>query len=196
MEFLQEIEPVVTPALCIMLLALAAYLVLLLRKASDSMKAEADNHTVNKYIDMAFDAVEKAVKATAQTFVDALKAEGAFTREKQLEAFNKAKETALAILGETAVAALREIYGDFDVWLNSQIETVCREIKYPDTTAAVANAAMAICDASVQMLSAGTGILIESETEAEAEAENEAAEDPEALHDNAVVSTILHDSYE
>lgn len=194
MDFLREIEPVVTPALCAMLLALATCLVLLLRKASNSLKAEANNQTANKYIDMAFDAVAQAVTFTAQTFVDALKAEGAFTKDKQLEAFNKAKETALAILGETAVAALREIYGDFDVWLNSQIETVCREIKYPDTTAAVANAAMAICDASVQMLSAGTGILISDEPEAEAE--NEAAEDPEALHDNAVVSTILHDSYE
>ena len=38
-----------------------------------------DNETASKYIDLATDAVEQAVTYTAQTFVDALKAEGAFT---------------------------------------------------------------------------------------------------------------------
>jgi hypothetical protein len=82
-------------------------------------------------MNMACEAVVQAVTCTAQTFVDTLKAEGAFTKEKQLEAFNIAKNKVLEILGDTAVEALGEIYGDFDVWIYTKIEQVCREIKAP-----------------------------------------------------------------
>jgi len=109
-----------------------------------------------KYMDMACDAVAQAVTHTAQTFVDALKSDGAFTKEKQEEAFEKAKSKALKILGDTVVAALNEIYGDFDLWLDTKIEQVCREIKVPpvDTTAAAtaASVATSIAATAVQQL--------------------------------------------
>ena len=82
-------------------------------------------------MNMAVDAVAQAVAYTAQTFADSLKAEGKFTKEKQLEAFEKSKNKTLEILGDTTVAALREIYGDFDAWLETKIEQVCRETKAP-----------------------------------------------------------------
>ena len=81
-------------------------------------------------------------------FVDALKSSGGFTKEKQLEAFQKSRDKALEILGDTAVAALNEIYGDFDAWIDTKIEQVCRDLKRPDngeaaTTAATTAAATA-----------------------------------------------------
>ena len=130
-ETLQQIANACIPVLCLLITAGGAYLVALLRKKTTQLQQELDNENANKYMDMACDAVTQAVTYTAQTFVDALKAEGAFTPEKQLEAFRKAKDKTLEILGCTVVDALGEIYGDFDVWLNTKIEQVCRKIKAP-----------------------------------------------------------------
>ena len=130
-ETMQQIVSACVPVLCLLITAGGAYLVALLRRETAQLQQELDNNTASKYMTMACDAVAQAVTYTAQTFVDTLKAEGAFTKEKQLEAFEKAKNKALEILGDTAVAALGEIYGDFDVWLETKIEQVCREIKVP-----------------------------------------------------------------
>lgn len=35
----------------------------------------------------------------------------------------------MEILSDTAVGALMQIYGNFDVWQNTKIEQVCRETK-------------------------------------------------------------------
>ena len=101
---------------------------------------------------------------TAQTFADSLKAEGKFTKEKQLEAFEKSKNKTLEILGDTTVAALREIYGDFDAWLETKIEQVCRETKAAsesqikaataDAATTAASVAATIATTAVQQLAA------------------------------------------
>lgn len=142
-ETLQQIANACTPILCLLITAGGAYLVALIRRETGKLQQELDNEIANKYMEMAADAVTQAVTYTAQTFVDALKAEGAFTKEKQLEAFNKAKDKTLEILGDTAIATLSEIYGDFDAWLNTKIEQVCREIKAPTTDAAATAATAA-----------------------------------------------------
>jgi hypothetical protein len=135
-ETLQQIANACVPVLCLLITTGGAYLVALFRKKTDQLQQELNNSTADKYMDMACDAVAQAVTYTAQTFVDTLKAEGAFTKEKQLEAFKKAKSKTKEILGNTVVAALGEIYGDFDVWLDTKIEQVCREIKAPEKTVA------------------------------------------------------------
>lgn len=158
-ETMQQIMNACVPVLCLIITAGGAYLVALLKKRTAQIEKELDSKTVAKYMNMAADAVAQAVTYTAQTFADALKAEGKFTKEKQLEAFNKAKDKTLEILGDAAVIALGEIYGDFDVWLNTKIEQVCREIKVPaaDTTttaATAASVATTIATTAVQQLTA------------------------------------------
>ena len=163
-ETLQQIANACTPILCLLITAGGAYLVALIRRETGKLQQELDNEIANKYMEMAADAVTQAVTYTAQTFVDALKAEGAFTKEKQLEAFKKAKDKTLEILGDTAITALGEIYGDFDAWLDTKIEQVCREIKVPDadtaatTTAAATAASVAstIAATAVKQLTAGS----------------------------------------
>ena len=83
---LEQIADAFVPILCLLITAGGGYLVALLRRQTQQIEEELDNETASKYIDLATDAVEQAVTYTAQTFVDALKAEGAFTKEKQLEA--------------------------------------------------------------------------------------------------------------
>ena len=177
---MQQIVSACVPVLCLLITAGGAYAVALLRRETARVQKELDNETANKYMDMAVEAVEQAVTSTAQTFVDALKSSGGFTKEKQLEAFQKSKDKALAILGDTAVAALNEIYGDFDAWIDTKIEQVCRDLKRPDTgeaatTAAAATAASVattIAATAVQQL-AGEAPATESMVEVELETDTE-----------------------
>ena len=98
---MQQIVSACVPVLCLLITAGGAYAVALLRRETAKLQKEIDNETANKYMDMAVDAVEQAVASTAQTFVDALKSSGGFTKEKQLEAFQKSRDKALEILGDT-----------------------------------------------------------------------------------------------
>ena len=164
MEMLEQIADAFVPILCLLITAGGGYLVALLRRQTQQIEEELDNETASKYIDLATDAVEQAVTYTAQTFVDALKAEGAFTKEKQLEAFQKARDKVLEILGDTTVKALGEIYGDFDAWLETKIEQVCRETKAAsesqikaataDAATTAASVAATIATTAVQQLAA------------------------------------------
>lgn len=129
-ETLQQIVNACVPVLCLLITAVGSYLVVLIRKKTAQKQQELDNAQASKYMDMACDAVTQAVTYTAQTFVDALKSEDAFTKERQQEAFQRAITEVYKILGNTTVAALEEIYGDFNAWLVTKVEQVCREIKF------------------------------------------------------------------
>lgn len=177
-ETLQQILTACVPVLCLLITAGGAYMVALLRRETAQIEKEIGNETVSKYMDMAVDAVAQAVAYTAQTFVDALKAEGKFTKEKQLEAFKKAKEKALEILGDTVVNALNEVYGDFDAWIETKIEQACRTDKTQTkdaadtaaTTAAATAASVAttIATTAVQQIAAevpAQGVEVSTEVE-------------------------------
>ena len=130
-DTLQQIANACVPILCLLITAGGAYLVALLRKKTAQIQQKLDNDTASKYMNMACDAVTQAVTYTAQIFVDALKTEDGFTKGKQIAAFEMARNKAKQILGSAALEALGEIYGDFDTWLDTRIEQVCREIKTP-----------------------------------------------------------------
>lgn len=158
-ETMTQILNAATPILCLLITAGGAYLVALLKRQTAQIEKDLDNETAAKYMNMAVDAVAQAVAYTAQTFTDSLKAEGKFTKEKQLEAFEKSKNKTLEILGDTTVAALREIYGDFDAWLETKIEQVCRETKAASESqikaaTAAASVAATIATTAVQQLTA------------------------------------------
>lgn len=171
-ENMQQIVSACVPVLCLLITAGGAYLVALLKKRTAQIEKELDNATAAKYMKMAVEAVEQAVNYTAQTFTDTLKASGGFTKEKQIEAFNKSKNKTLEILGDTAVAALGEIYGDFDAWLETKIEQTCRDIKKPEAekTAATTAAATAASVATTIATTAVQQITAEVAAPAEAQA--------------------------
>lgn len=128
-ETWNQILTACVPVLCLLITAGGAYAVALLRRETKKIETQLDNETAAKYIQMATDAVAQAVAYTSQTYVDALKKQGAFTKEAQLEAFQKSRDKVMEILSDAAVGALMQIYGDFDLWLNTKIEQVCRETK-------------------------------------------------------------------
>jgi len=128
-ETWNQILAACVPILCLLITAGGAYAVALLRRETAKVEKQLDNETAAKYIQMATDAVAQAVAYTSQTYVDTLKKQGAFTKEAQLEAFRKSRDKVMEILSDTAVGVLMQIYGDFDVWLNTKIEQVCIETK-------------------------------------------------------------------
>lgn len=69
-------------------------------KKTQEITANINDATVRKYVELASDAVTKAVQTTFQTYVDALKAQGKFDKEAQLTALQKAK-TPLPLLSPT-----------------------------------------------------------------------------------------------
>ncbi len=103
-----------------------AYLVSFLKKKSAQAQTQIENDTAKHYLDEITNAVTTAVSATSQTYVDALKKDNAFTKEAQLEALNKAKDTALSILSPAAAQFVSEVYGDLNSFLVAKIEEAVR----------------------------------------------------------------------
>lgn len=103
-----------------------AYLVTFLKKKSAQVQAQTENEKAQQYVGEITNAVTTAVTATSQTYVDALKANNAFTKEAQLEALSKAKDTALSILSPAAAQFIVEVYGDLNTYLTAKIEETVR----------------------------------------------------------------------
>lgn len=120
----------------ILIAILLAAIPIITKELSDFLKTkseEAKNQNklteLNKYIDYATGIVLDVVNSISQTVVDGLKKEGAFTKEKQEEAFQKAKEEILSILTEESKIILAAAYGDLDKWLNAKIEATVKAEK-------------------------------------------------------------------
>lgn len=102
------------------------YVVVFLRKKSANLTAQTDNAKAKQYINEATDAIATAVTAVSQTYVDALKKDNAFTKEAQLEALERAKNTALSIMSEEAKTFIVTAYGDLTTFLTAKIEEKVR----------------------------------------------------------------------
>lgn len=108
---------------------LTAFLVKWIKKKNMEIDAKIDNDLAKKYFDMLSSTIETCVLAVQQTYVDGLKKEDAFTKEKQVEAFNKCKEQVLAILGQDAIEYLTALVGDLDSYLDAKIESEVKKNK-------------------------------------------------------------------
>lgn len=123
MEQLQQYLPIIIEALLIPVLGiLVKYLITFLNTKSEELKAKVNNETAQKYIDMLNSTIQSCVIATNQTYVAALKAENAFTKEAQKEAFRRSYEAVMAVLNSEAQTYLDSIYGDLNVYITNRIE--------------------------------------------------------------------------
>lgn len=120
MELLQQIFQV-----CILPLlgVLTAYLVALIKKKTDEIKAKTDNELYDKYITMLRDIVIDCVTTTNQTYVEALKNKNAFDKEAQQEAFNLTYNAVMDILADEAKEYLDIAIGDLNNYIIKMIES-------------------------------------------------------------------------
>lgn len=80
-------------------------------------------------------AVYNAVKATYQTYVQAIKGTDMWTAEAQEKALKMALETAKASMTEEVKAYIKEHFGDLDEWLKSQTESTLYDLKNTNNAA-------------------------------------------------------------
>jgi hypothetical protein len=125
----QELQTVLVQLLIAILPILSAFIIRLLNLKSNEIKQLTKNSKLDKYIDYAADIIKKSVIAVNQTFVEKLKEQGAFTQEKQKEAFELAKKKILSMLNEDSKKVLASIYGDLNTFLDSQIEATVNNLK-------------------------------------------------------------------
>lgn len=90
-------------------------------KIGDSKKATMLNNAII--------AVSSAVKATWQTYVQAIKGTEAWTKEAQTTALNKAVKTAKEQLSAEIQEYITENFGSLDKWLVSQVESTIYDLK-------------------------------------------------------------------
>ena len=101
---------------------LTTYLVSWIKAQSELVKEKTDSELARKYIDMVEGTISNCVIATNQTYVDALKEQGAFGKEEQIIAFNKTYEQVMLILTDDAKVYLNEMVGDLQAFIIALIE--------------------------------------------------------------------------
>ena len=71
----------------------------------------------------------QVVMNTSQTIVDTLKKSGNFTEAEQEKAFNTTKNDVLELLSDKAEEVITNLYGNFDLWLDTKIEQTVLALK-------------------------------------------------------------------
>lgn len=102
---------------------LTTYFVKWVNAQATKLKSSSDNEMLNKYIEMLNSTITDCVIATNQTYVDALKAQGAFDAEAQKVAFTTTYETVIKLLTDEAAEYLTEAVGDLQLYITQKIES-------------------------------------------------------------------------
>ena len=105
-----------------MLIALGGAAIAFLKAKITEANTSSDNSTVNRIRWEVAEAVEDAVTAVNQTFVEELKNKNLFDKEKQEEAFERALEGTIDALSRETVDFINNTYGDINIWLIDKIE--------------------------------------------------------------------------
>jgi uncharacterized protein YycO len=88
------------------------------------LNTKIKNENLRAVLDAVLDIVQKSVLAIQQTFVEQLKKDGKFDKEKQQEALKKAVDLALSNISAEAKKILEENFGNLEDWLTMQIEAL------------------------------------------------------------------------
>lgn len=115
-------HPAVVDMLVLVITALGTYFLTYINKKKKALQQEIDNELVVKYTDMIEQTIISCVAATNQTFVEALKKQGDFTEEAQMEAFAKTYNNVMAILSEDCYEYLTMITADVEKFIINKIE--------------------------------------------------------------------------
>lgn len=105
-----------------MLITLGGAAIALIKSKITATNAQSNNAEANRIRWEVAEAVEDAVTAVNQTFVEELKNKDLFDKEKQEEAFERALEGTIDALSRETVDFINNTYGDINIWLIDKIE--------------------------------------------------------------------------
>ncbi len=126
---MEQIQPLLVDLVAAIIVAVGGFLIVLIKQKTKEIKEKNNNDMLDKYIDLALDAIITSVLSVQQTYVHELKKNGKFTKELQIEAFNMAKDKALKIMDESSKEAIKYVFGDMEEWIDSKIEENIHIIK-------------------------------------------------------------------
>ena len=101
---------------------LTAFFIKWIGVKTEELKISAKNEITEKYLDMLNNTITDCVIATTQTYVDSLKAQGAFDEDAQKVAFNMTYKSITKLLTEEAIEYLNEAVGDLNLYITQKIE--------------------------------------------------------------------------
>ena len=129
MNWEQYITPIFELCIIPLLGILTKMLIEFLQTKKQEVKQKTDNELAQKYIDMLTNTITSCVVATNQTYVETLKKKGEFTKDAQIEAFNKTYENVIGILSTECKIYLENTFGDLQTYITNKIEAEVQENK-------------------------------------------------------------------
>lgn len=129
MDIMKILEPIFYAVITTATPILVAYIRSYLISKKEQIDRKIENDMLQKYVDMAIDTVESSILAVSQTYVDSLKKSGTFDKKAQKEAKILAIDTATALITKEAKVAIEMAYGDFNAWLDTNIESLINQNK-------------------------------------------------------------------
>lgn len=108
---------------------LAAVGAWVLTKVKTLINTKVKNEKARELLNGATDVVSSVVKATYQTYVEAIKGTDAWTADAQAEALKRATETAKTQMSDEVKTYIAANFGDVETWLKSQIEAKLYDLK-------------------------------------------------------------------
>lgn len=121
-----DFQTILFSVLSLVLTALATWAV---ERLTTWLNSKIKDKQALGYLTDAVNVVQTVVKEVYQTYVETLKNTNAFTAEAQKTALNKAIEKAKIIMSTETREYIEKNYGDFTVWITSQIESVLYDLK-------------------------------------------------------------------
>lgn len=109
-------------------LATTALIFFVKQKIAES-KAKTDSEMANKYLDLLETTIVDCIRATNQTYVNALKDKNAFDGEAQKQALKLTIDAVLKILSNDAKEYLTHLVGDLDEIIKEKIEANIERVK-------------------------------------------------------------------
>ena len=122
MEWMEILTQLFEMVLLPLLGAVAAFLVVLIRRKGNQIANETDDAIKQKYVKMLTDTIADCVAATTQSYVDSLKAQGKFDKQAQETAFRMSYNAVFEVLTDDAKLYLNELYGDLTIYVAQKIE--------------------------------------------------------------------------
>lgn len=122
MDWINILDQVFDVCLIPLLGIITAALIQFIKQKMAEGKAKSDNEITVKYLSLLEQTVIDCIRATNQTYVNALKDQNAFDAEAQKNALNLTTQAVLNILSTDAKKYITNFVGDLDVFVKEKIE--------------------------------------------------------------------------
>lgn len=88
------------------------------------LSGKVKDEKIKRILNITHDLIASSVNAVQQTMVSQLKKDGKFDKEAQKRAFEKVMLEVKENTSQETKKIITEVFGDFDMWLSNQIESL------------------------------------------------------------------------